>query len=69
MTGELEETALILDRQAKKLDEKGLAFAATLIRIAQVDVHMHAYGITEEEIDVLSFALQAIVQAKAAENK
>ncbi len=46
--------------EIEKLDELGLTFAASLMRIAHLDLQMHMSNVTEEEIDVLSLAASAI---------
>ena len=56
----VEECAHVLDHEIAKLDELGLTFAASLVRIAHLDLQMQIHGVTEEEIDVLSFAEHAL---------
>ena len=55
----------VLALEIENLDTIELTFAATLVRIALVDLQMRLHGITEKEIDVLSFAYQAIEQEKS----
>jgi hypothetical protein len=59
---ELEEVATILERQFQKLDDMGLAFPAALVKVAHLDLQMRVHGISGEEIDIRSFALQALEQ-------
>ena len=68
VSDELEAITLVLDLQIRKLDEQGLTFAASLLRITKLDLQMRIHGISEEEIDVLSFALHIINQTKTAQS-
>ena len=54
----------ILNLQTKKLEKSGMIMAASLLRIAQLDLQMRINGVSEKEIDALSFMLLAIEQKK-----
>lgn len=58
----IEESSLVLRHEIEKLDELGLTFAASLVKIAHLDLQMKLHNVTEEEIDVLSFAVRVIEQ-------
>jgi hypothetical protein len=60
---EVEQIAIVVDLQAKKLEKRGLTLSAALLRIAHVDLQMRIHGSAEAEVDVFSFALDAINQA------
>jgi hypothetical protein len=62
----MEESAAVLKHEIEKLDELGLAFAASLVRIAHMDLQMRLCGMTEEDIDVLSFAAMIVANETAA---
>jgi hypothetical protein len=64
---EIEQCAHVLQREIQKLDELGLPFAASLVRIAHLDLQMRLHNLTEKDIDVLSFAAHAIEQERLAE--
>jgi hypothetical protein len=60
----VEQCAHALLREIQKLDELGLTFAASLVRIAHLDLQMRLHNVTEEDIDVLSFAAHALEQER-----
>lgn len=64
--GKIETRVLALKHEIEKLEEAGLTFAASLVRVAQVDLQMRLCGIGDEDIDALSFAVRAVEQEKAA---
>ena len=63
---EVEQIAVALDLQARKLEQRGVTLSAALLRIARVDLQMHIRSGAEEEVDVFNFALEAINRAGAA---
>lgn len=65
----IEESALVLIHEIEKLDALGLTFAASLVRIAHLDLQMRLHNVTEEEIDLLSFAAHAVELEKRARNR
>lgn len=62
----MEESAAALKHEIEKLDELGLSFAASLVRIAHMDLQMRLCGMTENDIDVLSFASLIVTNEMAA---
>ena len=53
-----------LDHHTKKLERRGMTLVASLLRIAKFDLQMRINGISEEEVDTLSFALHAVERGK-----
>jgi len=64
----IEASAHVLRHEIEKLDGLGLTFAASLVRIAHLDLQMRLYKVTEEEIDVLSFAARVVEQEQQSRN-
>ena len=62
----MEESAAVLKHEIDKLDELGLSFAASLVRIAHMDLQMRLCGMTEDDVDVLSFAAMIVANETAA---
>jgi len=65
----IEECAQVLLHEIQKLDELGLTFTASLVRIAHLDLQMRLHDVTEADIDVLSFAVNVIEQEKCARDE
>ena len=65
----IEECAQVLQHEIEKLDELGLTFAASLVKIAHLDLLMRIHNVTGEEVDTLSFAINAVEQEKQARNE
>jgi len=65
----IEECVQVLSHEIAKLDELGQTFAASLVRIAHLDLQMQLHDVTEEEIDVLSFAEHALEKEKLARRR
>lgn len=65
MSDKIEESALVLQHEIEKLDRLGLTFAASLVRIAHLDLQMRIHGATEKDIDLLSFVVNFVEQHKA----
>jgi hypothetical protein len=53
-----------LDRIILRLEELGLKFSAALVRIAHLDLQMRVHNISAEEVDLLSFAVNAVEQER-----
>lgn len=68
-TDELGKSLTILGEEITKLEACGLKFAASLVRIAHLDLQMRIHNITNEEIDLLSFAVNAVEQESLARNR
>ena len=68
-TDKIEESAHVLSHEIEKLDELGLTFAASLVRIAHLDLQMRLHDVTEKEIDLLSFVVNVVEQQKAGQVK
>ena len=62
----IEESLRVLRKEIEKLDRLGLTFAATLIRVAEIELQMRLHNVKEDEIDVLSFAANAVELEKYA---
>lgn len=62
----MEESAAVLQREFEKLDQFGLSFAASLVRVAHMDLQVRLCGMTENDIDVLSFAAMVVANETAA---
>ncbi|MDE2182065.1 MAG: hypothetical protein KGJ78_03480 [Alphaproteobacteria bacterium] len=56
----MEESAAVLRHEIEKLDLLGLSFAASLVRIAHLDLQMRLHKVTGGEIDVLTLAANAL---------
>jgi hypothetical protein len=68
-TDKIEESAQVLLHEIEKLDALGLAFAASLVRIAHLDLQMRLHDVTEKEIDLLSFVTNLAEQQKQSRAK
>jgi signal transduction histidine kinase len=65
----IEECVQILSHEIEKLDELGQTFAASLVRIAHLDLQMQLHDATEEDIDVLSFVEHALEKERLARRR
>jgi ribosomal protein S13 len=63
-TDKIEESAHVLLHEIEKLDSLGLTLAASLVRIAHLDLQMRLHNVTEKEIDLLSFVTNLAEQQK-----
>lgn len=63
-TDKFEESAHVLLHEIEKLDALGLTLAASLVRIAHLDLQMRLHNITEKEIDLLSFVTNLAEQQR-----
>ena len=63
-TDKIEESAHVLLHEIKKLDALGLTLAASLVRIAHLDLQMRLHNVTEKEIDLLSFVTNLAEQQR-----
>jgi len=62
----IEESLCVLRKEIERLNTLGLTFAASLIRIAEIELQVRLHKVSEDEIDVLSFAANAVEQEKYA---
>lgn len=65
----IEECVQVLNHEIAKLDELGQTFAASLVRIAHLDLQMQLHDVTEKEIDVLSFVEHALEKERLARRR
>jgi hypothetical protein len=63
-TDKIEESAYVLLHEIEKLDAQGLTLAASLVRIAHLDLQMRLHNITEKEVDLLSFVTNLAEQQR-----
>jgi hypothetical protein len=64
---ELEEIAAALDRHTETLEKKGLTLVVSLLRIAKCALLMRIDGISEDQVDLLSFVLHAVERERAVQ--
>jgi hypothetical protein len=55
-TDEIEQSLFVLRREIRRLDAIGLRFAASLVRIAEVELQVRLHNVSDEDIDQLSLA-------------
>lgn len=66
----IEESLVVLRAEIEKLSALGLKFAASLIRIAELELEVQLHKVSADEIDILSFATNAVeLERYARENK
>jgi len=56
----------VLRGEIEKLQALGLTFATALLRVVEIDLQMRLHNVGEDEIDILSFATNAIEQERYA---
>jgi len=68
MTGaeQIRQSLLVLRSEIERLDSIGLRFAASLVRIAEVELRVRLHNLSDDEIDVLSFAAGAVERERHA---
>lgn len=64
----IEESLGVLRGEIQRLDSMGLKLAASLVRIAEVELQMRLYNVSREEIDVLCYAASAAEKHRALED-
>ena len=55
----IDERAQVLSEEIRKLNELGLSFAASMVRIAYLDLQLRIHNVTEAELDMLIDAARA----------
>lgn len=60
----LETLVGILDECVRRIDAAGLIETAHLLRMAKLDLVARANGISEEELEIFSYAVQAGMQRR-----
>ena len=57
---QIEDVLIILRAQIEKLTELDFKFAASLIRVAELDLEVQLHRVDKREVDVLGFAANAV---------
>jgi ribosomal protein S13 len=65
----IEESLRILRKEIERLDALGLSFAASLIRVAEIELQMRLHNVSEDEVDVLSFAANAVERERRVRSR
>ncbi len=68
MTGveQIEMSLSVLRGEIERLDSIGLRFAASLLRIAEIELQVRLHNVSDEEFDVLNFAASTVEQERRA---
>lgn len=66
MTGadEIERSLSVLRGEIERLDSIGLNFAASLVRIAEIELRVRLHNLSEEDIDALTLAANTVQQER-----
>ena len=59
----------VLRCEIERLELLGLRFAASLVRVAEVELQLRLHHVGAEEIDILNIAASAVERERYARNK
>ena len=59
----------VLRREIERLETLGLRFAASLVRVAEIELQMRLHNVGSGDIDVLNIAASAIERERYARTK
>lgn len=66
---EIAQSLSVLRGEIERLETLGLRFAASLVRVAEIELQMRLHNMPTDEIDVLNIAASAIERERYARSR